>query len=824
MKIVTGAMSSNEETTLEKENRHIAYQAAVESIVLLENNGVLPLTVGKIALFGAGAKHTIKGGTGSGEVNERYSVSIYDGLKNAGFEITTDAWLNEYDELLEKTKAKYGNDCRVAAEKAETLAQLMDVTSLPFQFPESRAIASEDCGNEDTAIYIVARQAGEANDKKLENGDFNLTPVELNDLTFLSEYYKNVILVINSGSMMDLSKIDNLNIAAVLYYCQQGEEGGNAFADIICGKQTPSGKLTDTWVKTYDDIPFGNEYSYLSGDTTKEYYREDIYVGYRYFDTFGVKPRYNFGYGLSYTKFDIKMLTARIDGTTVKMSVSVKNVGKYNGKETIQIYVSAPEGTINKEYQRLIAFNKTKLLSPEEEQVLDICFDMRACASYFEETASFVLERGNYIVRMGNSSDATVVTAVITLSADAIVSKHKNICPVKEEYKKIVPKSPVYNDDLTTAIWLVLPSESIVSVDIKYHIPDTYSDERVDAILKRLSVKDMINLCVGSGSLYIFSKKKLVVPGSVGRTTNKLYKKGLLGVHLADGPAGLRLMRTSAVSKFILKMVDYFMAFVEYIPDTYKKYIMADKNSPNILYQFCTAFPVGTALAQTWNTSLCEEIGRAISKEMVKYNVTFWLAPAMNIHRNPLCGRNFEYYSEDPLLTGVIASAITTGIQSVNGNYATIKHFACNNQEDNRNKSDSIVSERALREIYLRGFEICVKEAHPKALMTSYNLINGVYACNNNDLIGSVLRNEWGFDGVVMTDWNATEPNLARNDLAIAAGNDMIMPGNKYCKKQIKKGLKDKTLTKEQLKKASANIIRAILNSSVANKFPVKKV
>ncbi len=609
-------------------------------------------------------------------------------------------------------------------------------------------------------------------------------------------------------------------------YCS--ENSAFTFIDTVPSLLNENGKYRSELF--LDDGLHFNEEGYkvwtsiISGDTTKEYYREDIYVGYRYFDTFGVKPRYHFGYGLSYTKFNIKMLTARVDGTTVKMSVAVKNVGKHNGKETIQIYVSAPKGTLNKEYQRLVAFGKTKLLSPEEEQVLDICFDIKTCASYFETTSSFVLEKGDYIVRMGNSSATTTVAVIVTLSDDTIVSKHKSVCPVKEQYERIIPKLPAFDDNITNTTRLVLQSENIVTDENQYHIPEKYSDERVDAILKKLSVNDMIKLCVGSGSLYIFSKKKLVVPGSVGRTTNKLYKKGLLGVHLADGPAGLRLMRTSAVSKFLLKMVDYFMAFVEYIPDTYKKFIMADKNSPNVLYQFCTAFPVGTALAQTWNTSLCAEIGKAISKEMVKYNVTFWLAPAMNIHRNPLCGRNFEYYSEDPLLTGIIASAITKGIQSVDGNYATIKHFVCNNQEDNRNKSNSIVSERALREIYLRGFEICVKDAHPKAIMTSYNLINGVYACNNYDLIGSVLRNEWGFDGVVMTDWNATEPNLARNDLAIAVGNDMIMPGNKYCRKQIKKGLKDKTLTKEQLKKASANIIRAILNSSVANKFPVKKV
>ena len=314
------------------------------------------------------------------------------------------------------------------------------------------------------------------------------------------------------------------------------------------------------------------------------------------------------------------------------------------------------------------------------------------------------------------------------------------------------------------------------------------------------------------------------VPGVAGKTTYKYLDKGLLSVNLADGPGGLRIVRKTAVSpKGKIKMFkgDYLLTFMEIMPDAMLALLKPSKKDC-VFYQNATAFPVGTNLAQTWNTDLVEKVGYAVSKEMDKFNITYWLAPGMNIQRNPLCGRNFEYYSEDPLVSGKISAAMTRGVQKIAGNYTTIKHFACNNAEDNRQFSNSHVSERALREIYLKGFEINVKEAGSKSLMTSYNLINGTYTPDSEDLCTKVLRNEWGFDGVVMSDWSSTKKGQGDSADAIAAGNDMIMPGDKNEKKEIEAGLKEGRLSVEDLRRAAANIIRSIVYSNVAAKYTVE--
>ena len=362
--------------------------------------------------------------------------------------------------------------------------------------------------------------------------------------------------------------------------------------------------------------------------------------------------------------------------------------------------------------------------------------------------------------------------------------------------------------------------EAIVPQKAVYSAEQQPSDEKTADLLKRLSTKDMIRLCVGAGYLGMFSGKKIVTPGTVGRTTDRLFKKGLINVNLSDGPAGIRILRRSCIKRGIVRMGDYSMSFMKYLPRWIKRLLMANPERDTLRYQFCTAFPVETSLAQTWNTELCERVGKAISAEMDAFNITYWLAPAMNIHRNPLCGRNFEYYSEDPLLTGKIAAAVVRGVQSVPGNYATVKHFACNNQEDNRNRSNSIVSERALREIYLKGFRICIREAHPKAVMSSYNLLNGTYTAENYALLTDMLRSEWGFDGIVMSDWNATGKGLADNAGAIEAGNDLIMPGGFRVQLDLRKALLRRRLSRRALECSAARIIKQVLESAAAKKYP----
>ena len=820
LKFVSGVQPDESYTPRELEHRKLAYEAACEGIVLLENDGTLPLQPGKIALYGSGAISTIKGGTGSGEVNERYSVNIYDGLVNAGFTVTSQSWLDEYVTELEQALDDYDQKRINAVKESKSLMMLMDVTNIPFAYPSGRMIEEEDVRESacSTAVYVIARQAGESGDKKLDNGDFNLFPEEIAHLRFLSENYEHTVLIINSGSSMDITPVADLHLSAILFFCQQGEEGGNALGAILSGKVTPSGKLTDTWARSYADIPFGDQYSYLSGDTSREFYREGIYVGYRYFESFGIKPRYHFGHGLSYTDFDISADAVRAEGTRITFNITVRNTGKYAGKEIVQAYLSCPSGRLERESRQLAAFAKTQTLAPDEEQTMPLSFDLADHAAYDTENAAWILERGSYILYIGSSSDKTDPAAEFFLEETVTLLQGKNCC---------VPKVPI--DELHGSLQHSGPSApNRIRIDtsllgtrqFRYPQPEPVRDEKVTETLKKLTRNDLIRLCVGAGVIGMFSGKKIVTPGTVGRTTDSLFKKGLINVNLSDGPAGIRILRRSCTKHGIIRMADYTMSFMKYLPNWIKRIVMADPEKDKLGYQFCTAFPVETSLAQTWNTELCERVGKAISVEMEAFNITYWLAPAMNIHRNPLCGRNFEYYSEDPLLTGKIAAALVRGVQSIPGNYAVIKHFACNNQEDNRNRSDSIVSERALREIYLKGFNICIRESDPKAVMSSYNLLNGVYTANSYDLLTDILRNEWGFSGIVMSDWHSTNKGLADNGGAIAAGNDLIMPGGIQFRWEIWKALWKKKLARRDLEISASRIIEQIIHSAAAKKYP----
>ena len=819
-KFVSGTQSDESVTARELEHRRLAYEAACEGIVLLENDGTLPIKLGRIALYGSGAISTIKGGTGSGEVNERYSVNIYDGLVNAGFEITTGSWLDEYVTELEQAYTEYDRKCRKAVKESPSLRLLMDVTSLPFAYPAGRPITMDDVreSRTDTAVYVVARQAGESGDKRLDNGDFELFPEEIDHLRFLSENYEKTILIINSGSSMDLTPIEKLRLSSVLFFCQQGEEGGNALGSILSGKTAPSAKLTDTWARSYADIPFGDQFGYLSGDLVKEYYHEGIYVGYRYFDTFRVKPRYAFGYGLSYTEFEISPVDVSVSGTSVSVRTTVRNTGNRSGKEVVQLYISCPGKRLEREYQQLTAFYKTDLLAPAETRTADLSFDLTDCAAYDEENAEWVLEKGRYLIRVGNASDHTLPAAALVLEKDAVIRRVKNLCVPAESFTQLHAESRTVDTDGVPEIRIA--ADQIPAAAAVYPEPDEVRDEDVSPVMRKLNLIDQVRLCVGAGYVGMFSGRKIVTPGAVGRTTDSLFRKGLVNLNLCDGPAGIRILRRSSIKHGIVRMGDYSMSFMKYLPDRIQRFIMADPEKDRMGYQYCTAFPVGTSLAQTWNTSLCEQVGRAISAEMEAYNITYWLAPAMNIHRNPLCGRNFEYYSEDPLLSGKIAAALVRGVQSVPGNYAVIKHFACNNREDNRNRSDSIVSERALREIYLKGFRICISEAAPKAVMSSYNLLNGVYTADSYDLLTEILRNEWGFDGIVMTDWNSTDRGLADNGKAIEAGNDMIMPGGIQYRLPVFWALLTGRLSRKALRISASRIVRQVLDSAVSRKYP----
>jgi len=821
MELLTKASFSAEPNQRELENLEVAYRAACEAVVLLKNDGALPLRDKKVAVFGAGAIKTIKGGTGSGEVNERHSVTVLEGLRNRGYEIASERWINDYET---------GYDSAVAAYKAERMKRInifklnsiMQMMFENFRQPVGRPITAEDVAASDTdnCIYVLSRQAGEGGDRKAEKGDLFLTDEEETAIRFCAQNFKNFILVINCGSAMDMSFVEQIpGINAILYICQLGTEGGNALADILCGEVSPSGKLSDTWAKQYRDIPFANEYSYLNGNLNDEYYREGIYVGYRYFDSFGKEPAYPFGFGLSYTDFTIHSAGISEKEGIVTVKATVANTGdSHSGKEVVQLYVSAPNGTIHKEYQQLAAFEKTGLLAPGQRQEVELSFDLRTVASYREEDASYVLEPGDYILRLGNSSRNTVPVGVVTLEGETLVSCHCNICPVKEPMEELKADHFDFEQLPQGLPRLILSTDAIEKTVYTYEQPGICDEPRVQHFMNDLSLADMAEIVVGIGMFG--GTTRFTLPGAVGKTTSKFWDKGLANVALCDGPAGLRIQKRSTVEKNgKVKPVEMAMSVFDAFPGFMKKMMTGDPEKSPVLYQYTTAFPVANALAQTWNKILMFEVGNAIFREMKEYGCTYWLAPAINIHRNPLCGRNFEYFSEDPRLSGLMASAITKGIQQEEGFYVTVKHYACNNQEDNRNCVSSNLSERALREIYLRGFEYTVRDGNAKGIMTSYNKVNGVYAPNSYDLCTKVLRNEWGFRGVVMTDWFSTNKGLASNPLCMKVGNDLIMPGGNSFKKDIIDGVRNGIISEDDVRRCCANVVKSILDSAIQKEY-----
>lgn len=767
---------SNAVSEREIKHNEIAYRAAAEGIVLLENNGCLPLKDKKVALFGIGAKHTIKGGSGSGEVNNRENISIYEGMKRRGFEITSEDWLEKYDVVAEAAANPTAKEFFKNFNLGDAMAMFMGTASLP-----DMDVLKEDIQKApaDTAVYVVSRQAGEGGDRKIERGENDLTEGEIESLQRLVASYKNVVLVINIGSSMNMDFLEKVpGIGAVLFIAQLGSQGGYAFADVLTGDVNPSGKLTDTWAKKYDDIPYAREWSYLNGDLKQEYYKEGILVGYRYFDSYGVEPLYPFGYGLSYTTFSVETESVTVKKTDVIAKVKVTNTGSIAGKEVVQLYVSCPNGVLKKEYQSLVAFAKTGVLEPGASEEITLTFPMTLVASYKEYGAQFILDAGNYVVRIGNSSRNTTPAAVIALDKYVVVEQAQNICPVLEDFEQMeIPDHP--DEDLSDVPVVKMRAANFTTVYHDYSIPKPYHDPKVDAIVDRMSLKEKAEVCVGASMMS--GERTIKIEGAVGHSTSKFWKKyGLPSVEFSDGPAGLRITRYVGVyENGKVKAMEGMMGGIDLalnmVPPL-KKVLYANPNKSKTAYQYPTAFPTEIAEAQTWNLDLLYEIGEAVAVEMQEFGVTYWLAPALNIHRNPLCGRNFEYYSEDPILSGKLAAAIISGVQSIPGLYVSAKHFCCNNQEDNRNFVSSNVYERPLREIYVKGFRIAVEEGKATGVMTSYNKVNGVNPPNSYDLCTVLLRNEWGFDGVVMSDWFGSVFN-GNPVLGMRAGNDLHMPG-----------------------------------------------
>ena len=747
----------------------LSHEAACEGMVLLKNEGgILPLAAGaKLAIFGKAQADYVKGGGGSGDVTVAYTRSLLDGLrmKEAEGKVSLFAPLSEYYADYMKAQYAAGQEpgrCPEAAVPAELVK-------------EARAYA-------DTAIITICRFSGEGWDRtgKPCDGDVYLSREEEAMVHAVEETFPRIIVVLNTGGMMDtLWFKDNEKIDASLLTWQGGIEGGLAMADVLCGDACPSGHLTDTFAVNFAAYPSSDTFN-VSEDYVE--YNEDIFVGYRYFETIpgaAEKVCYPFGYGLSYTTFAIEDCKACCEGDEVIVTAKVVNTGSVAGKQVVQVYCQAPQGKLGKAARVLVGFAKTALLAPGGSETVSIRFPVYTFASYDDIGAvcksAWVLEKGEYAFFVGdNVRDCQAVDFVYALAEDRILEQVQARCQPRQlswrlladgthgavENLPALPK-PVFDEENAPKGWIT-PENKWNALDK----PVNAEHSLLDVAEGKLSLDDFIDTLSLEQMVYLLGGQP---NRGVANTSGfgNLNSHGIPNVMTADGPAGVRIHRECGVNT--------------------------------------TAFPCATQLACSWNLEIVERIGVAAALEMKENGLGVWLAPAMNIHRNPLCGRNFEYYSEDPLVTGMMATAMVKGVQS-QGVGTSVKHFACNNKEVNRLDSDSRLSERALREIYLKGFEISIKASQPMTLMSSYNIINGIRASENKELLTDILRGEWGFQGMVTTDWW----NHADHYKEVAAGNDLKMArGNpEHTLQMIREGKLDPQHVRTSVKRILEMILR----------------
>lgn len=762
----------------------IALKAAEESIVLLKNiNNTLPVKADEvISVFGRCQIDYFYVGYGSGgDVNAPYQVNLIKGLKDCNANIYSPV-LNLYEDWCEKNPVSHGF-----------------WGHWPMCFPEmelEERIVKSAANNSHSAIVVIGRAAGEDRENKPEQGSYYLTDTEIKMLDLVTAHFNKVTVIMNCGNIVDMAWTEKYGdkITALVYAWQCGMESGNALANVLMGKTTPSGKLPCTIARNYED------YSSSANFGGKDYnnYEEDIFVGYRYFETFcRDKVLYPFGFGLSYTDFEIKPVSFERKDDKFYITADVKNVGNVSGKETVQLYVKAPQGKLSKAERSLVAFGKTNELAPDESESIHFEFSLYDISSFDDCSKSshkyaYVIESGEYTFYIGNSVRTDMKAGSVQLE-DMVVEQLDEVCGIKDSFERMVakekdgrliigkeqlaPSKPYLKDRITNN----LPVEIGFKGDRGYKLADVKDGKiTLDDFISQLNNDELEALTRGQGMM----NSNLGVVGNAGAFGGiipSLREKGVAPIITTDGPAGIRI----------------------------KKYT--------------SLIPCGTALASTWNCGLIELLTTVMGAEMLEHGSDVLLAPGMNIQRNVLCGRNFEYFSEDPVLSGKMGAAYVNGIQT-NGVSACPKHFACNNQEVRRTKNDSRVSQRALREIYLKGFEICVKESKPLNIMTSYNKINGVWSHYNYDLVTTVLRKEWGYEGNVMTDWwmqksaSPEFPSVKDNAYRVRAQVDVLMPGGKHNAKKYKSDGtllatigKTDGITRAELERTARNVLNLIL-------------
>ena len=779
--------------------------------VLLKKDGSFPLEKPcTLAAYGSGVRRTIRGGTGSGEVNSRYSVTIEEGLREAGFTLTGAEWHTGYEQAREKAHKAFLKQLKKDAKAAKQNFILFGMGKVMPEPEYALPLNAEG----DAAIYVVSRISGEGNDRTPLKGDIRLTDSEVRDILALDKKFARFMLVLNVGGVVDLTPV--MSVRNILLLSQLGVETGNALADILLGKATPSGKLTTTWA-AFEDYPEMPDFE----DMNETRYREGIYVGYRYFDTFGKKPLFPFGYGLSYTDFRMGAATVKADGTQVTVRTDVENIGATTGRQVVQVYLSKPAGKLDQPKQELCAFAKTRELAPSETETVTCTFDLADMAAYDEQTNAYLLEAGDYLVRVGADSANNAPAAVLHLGKTVTTLQAKNVLGSTDFTDLAAPAMPTECPENLPV--LALDPAAFTQRTVKYDhtgeiLPEVDALSKEDAAL--LLIGNFDPNAKGFASMVGAAGRK--VSGAAGESCDKV--NGIPSMILADGPAGLRLAKeyyTDEKGNHAVGNAQMPDSFQEMLSGPMKLMLSLTSGSSKpkagceIKTQYCTAIPIGTALAQSFDPAFVEQCGDIVGAEMERFGVHLWLAPALNIHRSIRCGRNFEYYSEDPLVSGKMAAAMTRGVQAHKGCGTTIKHYAANNKEYNRNRNNSIVSERAMREIYLRGFGICVRESQPKAVMTSYNLLNGTHTAENRGLITDILRAEYGFQGIVMTDWVTAMAGDSRSthrdsqaQFVAAAGGDLFMPGNKDDYDNLLQGINSGNVTLEQVKINASRVVK----------------
>jgi len=771
----------------------LSKNAAKEGMVLLKNEGgVLPFAKGtRLALFGKGTFDYVKGGGGSGDVTVAYITNLYEGLKALGGHVNVEEELAAYYRDYVSAQYRQGNVPGMIAEP---------------EFPEE--LCAKARAFTDTAVIAISRFSSESWDRSVEGGttdgmanrgmadkgselyeygDFYLSDAEAFMVEQVKKHFPKVVVVLNVGGMVDTQWFfADEQIQSVLMAWQGGMEGGRATAELLCGIGNPSGKLSDTFAKRLEDYPstagFHESADYVD-------YTEDIYVGYRYFETLpggAEKVNYPFGYGLSYTTFDWTVVSAKENGGQIKIQIRVTNTGDMAGKEVLQIYVEAPQGKLGKAKKSLVAFKKTGLLLPGEEQLLTIGFSVDSMASYDDlgkvAKSAYVLEKGDYLLHVGTSvRDTMKLDYVYSVDEDRVTEQlSAKLVPTSLKHRLLADgtfeKLPLSekNDPDYTALepmgdlskWggeqpAVRAVERIArrsrdrvnTLDFNLVAGGKVS---LDEFVEGLTLEELAHLLGGQPNTGVANTWGF----------GNLPQYSLPNAMTADGPAGLRIKRECGVNT--------------------------------------TAFPCSTLLACTWDPEVTFAVGEAGAKEVKENNIAAWLTPAVNIHRSPLCGRNFEYYSEDPFLAGTMAAGMVKGIQSQHI-APSVKHFALNNKETNRKNSDSRVSERAAREIYLKVFEIIVKTAKPRYIMSSYNIVNGHRASECRDLLTGILRDEWGFDGMVSTDWWTYGEHYKE----VKAGNDLKMATG--YPERLLEAVEAGVLTREEMEVCVKRILRVIL-------------